>query len=223
LKKKYTIRRIAELMERSPNTVSLEVRRNKVAGRYVPQKAQHKTHVRRKYAHYRGKKIVEHAELEREIVRRLKDGQKPGNIARRITKRERHLPPISKDSIYRWLKSTPGARTAAWLWLRRKKRRRRMRGRRKKLEGRKFIEKRPKIANMRGRVGDIEFDFILSGKSGKGILLTESASPRCGRRRPTTTFCSSTTSDWKNCSASGHTSAIPTIPGRRAASRTQTA
>ncbi len=159
-------------MERSPNTISQEVRRNKVSGRYIPQKAQHKTYVRRKYAHYQGKKIVEHAALKKEIISRLKDGQKPGNIARRITRREKHLPSISKDAIYRWLGSTPGARMATWLWLRKKKKRRHRRGRIKKLEGRKFIEKRPQIANMRGRVGDIEFDFILSGKSGKGILLT---------------------------------------------------
>ena len=41
-------------------------------------------------------------------------------------------------------------------------RRRRKRG--EKLKGRKFIEKRPKIANLRGRVGDVQFDFIISGK-----------------------------------------------------------
>lgn len=160
-------------MERSPNTIALELERNRVKGRYVPQKAQHKAYVRRKYAHYQGKKIVEHPELEQEIVSRLKDGQKPGNIARRITKREKHLPSISKDAIYRWLESPYGTRITNWLWLNRKKKKwRRKRNRGNKLADRKFIEKRPKIANTRGRIGDIEFDFIVSGKSGKGILLT---------------------------------------------------
>jgi transposase, IS30 family len=173
LKKKYTIRHIADLMERSPNTISLEVRRNIVKGRYIPKKAQHKTYVRRKYAHYQGKKIVEHPDLKQEIISRLKDGQKPGNIAKRITKRERHLPSISKDAIYRWLKSPYGTQTANWLSLNRKKKKWRHRRKRvTQLEGRKFIEKRPKIANIRGRVGDVEFDFIVSGKSGRGILLT---------------------------------------------------
>ncbi len=172
LKKKYTLRYIAELMGRSPNTIALEVRRNKVKGRYIPKKAQHKTYVRRKYAHYQGKKIVEHSGLKQEIVSRLKDGQKPGNIARRITKRERHLPSISKDAIYRWLRSTYGTQTANWLSLHRKKKWRPRRRRHQKLEGRNFIEKRPKIADVRGRVGDVEFDFILSGRSGTGILLT---------------------------------------------------
>ena len=173
MKKKYTLRHIAELMERSPNTISLEIRRNKAKGRYIPKKAQHKTYVRRKYAHYQGKKIVDHFDLKREIILRLKDGQKPGNIARRITKREHHLPSISKDAIYRWLASPYGRQTETWLSLVKKKRRwRHGRKRGEKLKDRKFIEKRPKIANIRGRVGDIEFDFIVSGKSGKGILLT---------------------------------------------------
>jgi IS30 family transposase len=173
LKKKYTLRHIADLMERSPNTISLEVRRNIVKGRHIPKKAQHKAYVRRKYAHYQGKRIVEHPDLKQEIISRLKDGQKPGNIARRITKRERHLPSISKDAIYRWLKSPYGTQTANWLSLNRKKKKWRHRRKRvTQLEGRKFIEKRPKIANIRGRVGDVEFDFIVSGKSGRGILLT---------------------------------------------------
>lgn len=173
MKKGYTLRHVAELMERSPNTIAEEVRRNKVKGRYIPKKAQHKAYVRRKYAHYQGKKIADHLKLKQEIVSRLKDGQRPGNIARRITRREKHLPSISKDAIYRWLGSTYGAPTVTWLLLHRKKQWRRGRGRStKKLEGRKFIEKRPHIADIRGRVGDVEFDFVVSGKSGKGILLT---------------------------------------------------
>lgn len=172
LKKKYTLRHIAELMGRSPNTISLEVQRNRVKGRYIPEKAQHKTYVRRKYAHYQGKKIVEHPDLKKEIIWRLKDGQKPGNIAHRITKREKHLPSISKDAIYRWLRSPYGTQMENWLSLRKKKGRWRRRKPARQLAGRKFIEKRPKIADIRGRVGDVEFDFIVSGKSGKGILLT---------------------------------------------------
>ena len=40
------------------------------------------------------------------------------------------------------------------------------------LKDRVFIEKRPRIIEKRGRVGDAEADFILSGKGGRGILLT---------------------------------------------------
>jgi len=159
-------------MDRSPNTIALEFYRNKVHGRYVSTKANHKAYVRRKYAHYEGKKIVDHPNLRQEIIVRLKDGQKPGNIARRITKHEKHLPSISKDAIYRWLNSPYGRQITNWLLLHKKKKRYRKRSRNKKLAGRNFIEKRPKIADHRGRVGDLEFDFIVSGKSGKGNLLT---------------------------------------------------
>lgn len=40
-----------------------------------------------------------------------------------------------------------------------------------KLKDRVFIDKRPKIINKRARVGDLEADFIVSGKMGKGVLL----------------------------------------------------
>lgn len=171
--KKYSLRDIAGVLGRSVSTISDELKRNSVHGTYNSKKANHKAYVRRKYARYQGKKIVEHQELEKEIITRLKDGQKPGNIARRIAKREKHLPSISKDAIYRWLKSPYGTRITNWLWINRKKKGwRRKRNRVNKLDDRKFIETRPQIANQRGRVGDIEFDFIVSGKSGKGILLT---------------------------------------------------
>ncbi len=159
-------------MDRAKSAVWNEWQRNRVKGRYVAKKAQHKAYVRRRQAKYQGKKIVDHPELKREIISRLKDGQKPGNIAKRITKREKHLPSISKDAIYRWLASPYGTQTANWLSLNRKKKWRRRRRRQEKLEDRNFIEKRPHIADIRGRIGDVEFDFIVSGRSGKGILLT---------------------------------------------------
>jgi len=40
------------------------------------------------------------------------------------------------------------------------------------LTDQKFIDVRPKIINLRGRVGDAEADFIVSGKSGRGVALT---------------------------------------------------
>lgn len=41
-----------------------------------------------------------------------------------------------------------------------------------KLKDRTFIDKRPKIIDSRARIGDIEADFIVSGRDGKGIILT---------------------------------------------------
>lgn len=99
------------------------------------------------------------------------DDQSPQAIARRISRREKSLPSISKNAIYRYIKSVYGRKIEMHRLLRRQ-RRGRKRGSKKSLSERTFIDKRPKYINERGRIGDFEADFILSGKSGKGILLT---------------------------------------------------
>lgn len=164
------MRRIAELLSRSPNTISTELRRNLVRGRYDSKKAHHKAYVRRKYAKYQGKKIVHHEALRKEIDSRLLDDQSPAAIARRISKREKHLPSISKNAIYRYVASVHGRKIETHRFLR-KRRRYRKRGYKKSLSERTFIDKRPRKINERRRIGDAEADFIVSGKSGNGILL----------------------------------------------------
>ena len=116
-------------------------------------------------------KIVENSELKEFVRNSLYDGQSPGNIAGRIRKREKRLPSIGKDSIYRFISSVYGRRIESF----RNKRKQRRRGRGKKLAqltDRTFIDKRPKHINDRKRLGDAESDFIVSGKRGRGILLT---------------------------------------------------
>ena len=56
--------------------------------------------------------------------------------------------------------------------MKKKKKRGKKRTNKETLDGRVFIDKRPKKINDRMRVGDIEFDFIVSGKDGKGAVLT---------------------------------------------------
>ena len=99
----------------------------------------------------------------------LLDGQSPGAIAGRLKYREKDLPCVSKDTIYRFLRSPYGK--IIGLRLKRKKRHKR----RKKvteLKDRVFIDKRPKIIEKRSRIGDAEADFIVSGKDGRGLLLS---------------------------------------------------
>lgn len=140
----------------------------RVAGQYDPRKATHKAYVRRHNASFRGKKIIAHNALRSFAERTLSDGQSPAAIAGRIRTRERRLPRIGKDTIYRFLDSPYGR-----LILEKRKKKRRPKGRRKitQLHDRRFIDERPKIIEKRGRVGDGEGDFIVSGKSGRGILL----------------------------------------------------
>lgn len=138
-------------------------------GRYDPKKAHHKAYVRRKYAKYQGMKIVEHDALRREVHARLYDDQSPEAIAGYV-RRRRELPSISKNAIYRYIASVYGRRIETYRLFKRT-RRRGGRARTKSLSRRTFIDQRPQNINARMRVGDAEADFVVSGKSGTGILL----------------------------------------------------
>ncbi len=156
-------------MGRSVSTVSTEISKNSTRKVYDPQKAQHKAYVRRHDASFRGKKIVFHKELREFVDGALNDGQSAEAIAGRLKHREKHLPYASKDTIYRYLKS-PYGKLIGIKW---KKRIKPKKSRKvTKLKDRVFIDKRPKIIEKRGRVGDLEADFIVSGRTGKGVLLT---------------------------------------------------
>ncbi len=129
--------------------------------------------MRRRDAKYQGMKIVEHKELRTFVEEKLLEGRSPQSIAGRVTKRMKCLPSISADSIRRFLKSVYGRKIESKRnEVLKKQKRRQKRRRTGKLNDRTFIEKRPKIIEKRGRVGDTEADFIVSGKSGRGYLLT---------------------------------------------------
>jgi len=115
-------------------------------------------------------KIVRSPGLRSFVEKNLYNNQSPSSISGRIKKHEKHLPSVSKDSIYRYIKSVYG-RNIETFRLKRKNRRKKRRGSTKKLQDRKFIEKRPKIASKRGRIGDTEADFLVSGRTGKGVIL----------------------------------------------------
>lgn len=120
------------------------------------------------FASFRGKKIVAHDRLRDFVESNLLDGQSSEAIAGRLKHQEKNLPNVSKDTIYRYLKSPYGKIIGMKL---KKKKRRKKRKKVKDLKDRIFIDKRPKIIEKRQRVGDVEGDFIVSGRSGKGVLL----------------------------------------------------
>lgn len=170
-KKKYTIRDIARALHRSVSTIGDELSRNKVKAKYDAAKAHLKAYTRRRAAKFRWKKIAEDTLLKKYVEEKLYEDRSPESIAGRLKYVEKRLPYASKNSIYRYLKSVHGRRLEAY---RAKLAPKKKSGRPKvgKLLGRTFIDKRPRIINARGRVGDVEADFIVSGKTGKGILLT---------------------------------------------------
>lgn len=168
--KGYSYEDVGQALNRSGSAVWNEVRRNRVNGKYDPVKAKHKAYTRRHNAKYQGMKIVRDKDLRAFVDACLLDGQSPEDISGRLKYRyEKDLPYISKDSIYRYIKSPYGRRIEAKL--EKKKKRVRKRKRLGELDGRTFIDQRPKHINARMKIGHAEFDFIVSGKTGRGILL----------------------------------------------------
>lgn len=167
--KKYSIRSIAKVLKRSVSTISDELARNRVRNKYDPRKAQHRAYVRRKYSKFQGMKVVSSKKLRSFVEENLYDDQSPKAIAGRLKHKDRKLKYVSKNGIYSFIHSVHGRRIE---WHRKKrKQRRRRRARHAKLSDRTFIDKRPKYIDKRQRLGNVESDFIVSGKSGKGILL----------------------------------------------------
>lgn len=120
-------------------------------------------------ASFRGKSVISSKELRRFVEHHLLAGQSPGAISGRIKYQEKNLLYVSKDTIYRYLRSPYGKTIGLKL---NKKKRPKGGAKKRKLSDRVFIEKRPEIIEKRGRVGDVEADFIVSGRGGRGILLT---------------------------------------------------
>lgn len=157
-------------MGRSVSTISDELKRNRVRGRYVADKAHHKAYVRRHEAKYQGMKIVQNRKLQDYVEQELYDDQSPEAIAGLLQERQRKLPYVSKDSIRRYIKS-PYGRWVEYHRCKIKGNRRRTKPRTKPWNDRVFIDKRPAYINARRRVGHAEGDFIESGRSGHGKLL----------------------------------------------------
>lgn len=162
-------RHIARLLKRAASAIVDETNINLVNGRYDAKKAHHKAYVRRRESKYQGMKIVQNDQLRDKVDELLYDDQSPEATAGRISKHEKSLPPVSGDSIRRYIKSSYGRNIENHRNQRKRKTRRH--SRKARLKDRKFIEERPVSLQNRRRVGDAEGDFIVSGKSGKGILL----------------------------------------------------
>jgi transposase, IS30 family len=171
LKKKYSLRSIARVLQRSVSSLSEEVRLRSVNGVYDPLKAQHKAYVARKYAKWQGMKVAGNDELREHVETKLTQDWSPEQIAGRIKEQETYLPYVSYGGIYKYIYSVYGRPFEQCLRYKGHKKRRAKRGKVTSLPNRIFINKRPKAINERKRFGDWEGDFIVSGKQGKGILL----------------------------------------------------
>lgn len=162
---------MARVLERSVSTISEEINRNKTKNGYNSTRAQEKTKLRRTNAQFKSQNIVGNKELREFVEEHLLGGQNPEAIAGRL-RIQNKLPRVSKDSVYRFIKSEHGRRIEH----ERKKIRKRTKARKRKpmperLKDRDFVEKRPVSASNRKRIGDCEGDFVVSGRQSKAVLL----------------------------------------------------
>jgi transposase, IS30 family len=164
LKKEYSHRDIAHELGCSQSSVSREIRRNSVRGRYDPRQAKVKARIRRRYSKYQGMKVRERPELQTFIVKKMKEGWTPDEIAGHL-KTKKNLSYISAKGIYKWLYSVHGQKYCPLLCSQQlKPKKRRPKAERSMIPNRVGIEKRPEEANNRTTYGHAETDTAVSGK-----------------------------------------------------------
>lgn len=115
-------------------------------------------------------KIVLNKEIQSFVDNKLYDDQSPEVISGRINTQESFDISVSKDSIYRYINSVYGRKIEVYRQKKKQRRRKRIVIHPTLLD-RVFIDKRPRYINERRRFGDMEADFVVSGKGGIGILL----------------------------------------------------
>jgi IS30 family transposase len=170
-KKKYSLRAIARSMERSPNTISYEIKTNSVNGEYSPHKAHQKAQTRKKYRRFQYSKIEKYPEIKEIIIEKLQEHWNPDEIAGWLKANQPGLY-VSKSAIYNWLHTGRGDRYCDLLYSRRhyvKKHKKKTK--RILIPSRIGIERRPIGATNRSRYGHYEADTIVSCRGGTGAIL----------------------------------------------------
>src|SRR3954452_15140582 len=167
------VRQIAAALDRSPSTISRELKRNSGAQvGYRSSYANQQTRARR----WKGSRLERDESLRAAVIERLASGWSPEQVAGRL-KRERGRQVISYESIYRFVYAQL-ARTRDYSWRRylpRGKSKRGCRGRKgggsqNFIEGRVSLAKRPIEAADRMTCGHWEADLMMFAKYGQAIL-----------------------------------------------------
>lgn len=170
LDRSYSLGEIAKTLKRPKSGIWYEVQKRRKKRKYDARYARHITYVRMRRKRVVGKKIALHSELRDFVESNLFDDQSPEEMSKRLKRVERHLPYVSASTIRRYIKSPYGRRIEVYRTKIFKKKKRRG-GRRKRIEGKTMISERPSRINKRWGLGHTEGDFIVSGKSGRGMIL----------------------------------------------------
>lgn len=158
------VRRIAEVLGRSPNTISREIGKNMVNGVYEATKAVQKVSARRWRAKQQCLKVALSSFLTVFVEEKLKKKWSPKQISGYL--REEMDIQCSAKAIYKFAESRGLEYLLFWRWNNHKGGRKR--GHWKSAQdGRKYIEERP-VSN---ELGHLEMDFIVSKESAWVLLV----------------------------------------------------
>ncbi len=168
VKKGYSLRAIAQVLRRSPSSLSRELKRNK--GRYDPREAQKRASHKKKYASWQYKKIRRYPWIEEYVLEKLQSGWSPEKIAGRL-RIELGESVVSFKTIYNYLDSHWGWKYRKHLRHKKPWSKRLSKKKREHIKNRVFIEDRPEIVNRGKRFGDWEGDTMGKPRTGKETLV----------------------------------------------------
>lgn len=185
LKKKYSIRAIAEVLGRSPNTVSREIKVNSVSGEYVARKAKAKSRLSRRSRRYQWQKIENYPKLRLFVSERLAPPYdwSPRAISGYLKTQQTELPYVGTTQIYAWLYSSRGQPYCQYLYSERyrPKRYNKNKTERVMIPNRISIAERPVAALDRLEIGHWEYDSIVGTKKSRStdaLAVTQERSTR---------------------------------------------
>lgn len=158
------IRRIAEFLRRSPNTVSREIRKNSVRGAYGAEKAKQKASARRWRAKRQCLKVAMSGFLCAFVEERLEQKWSPKQISGYL-KREMGIR-CSGKAIYKFAESRGLNHLLFWGWNHHQGGRKRAHWKNPR-DGRHFIDERPEQTG----AGHFEADFVVSRESSWVLLV----------------------------------------------------
>ena len=97
-----SVRYIAKILNRSPNTISRELKLNKVKDEYVPKKAEHKKYLKRYSSKRDSMKVVKDKAIQDYVHLKLSENWSPERIAGRLSLEGRK---ISTKAVYKYVHS----------------------------------------------------------------------------------------------------------------------
>lgn len=168
--KGYKIREIARVLGRSPNTISLELKR--VPSGYKASYAKIYASTQLKNRRLQWSKIESIPKLKEYIIQGLKKSWNPDEISGRM-KKDKYPWYVSKSAIYIWFDTVRGERYKKYLYAYRPGRRHKKKdGLHGQILDMTQIEARGFGIVNRSRYSHWESDLVVSGRSGTGGLST---------------------------------------------------